>query len=172
MVNAAPWAMEPPGRVVGIWLARLTTPFCPIPGWARLNGEQHRRAEKVDARPTPGGRGSEKVGGTRHFLRLSRYDRRSHECWVTLANSPGRSCGRGRGRSALVVIALALSICGISGVRGAVSVALDALHQGSRASLAGDLSIDTGDAISEKQYAALVTRCARMELSGRWSLSS
>jgi putative ABC transport system permease protein len=60
-----------------------------------------------------------------------------------------------RGRSALVVIALALSISGISGVRGAVSVALDALHQGSRASLAGDLSIDTGDAISEKQYAAL-----------------
>jgi putative ABC transport system permease protein len=60
-----------------------------------------------------------------------------------------------RGRSALMVIALALSISGISGVRGAVSVALDALHQGSRASLAGDLSIDTGDSISEKQYAAL-----------------
>jgi len=60
-----------------------------------------------------------------------------------------------RGRSLLVVIALALSISGISGVRGAVSVALDALHQGSRASLAGDLSIDTGDAISQKQYAAL-----------------
>ena len=60
-----------------------------------------------------------------------------------------------RGRSALVVIALALSISGISGVRGAVSVALNALHQGSRTSLAGDLSIDTGDAISEKQYAAL-----------------
>ena len=60
-----------------------------------------------------------------------------------------------RGRSALVAIALALSISGISGVRGAVSVALNALHQGSRASLAGDLSIDTGDAISEKQYAAL-----------------
>ena len=60
-----------------------------------------------------------------------------------------------RGRSALIVIALALSISGISGVRGAVSVALNALHQGSRASLAGDLSIDTGDAITEKQYAAL-----------------
>jgi putative ABC transport system permease protein len=60
-----------------------------------------------------------------------------------------------RGRSALVVIALALSISGISGVRGAVSVALNALHQGSRASLAGDLSVDTGDSISEKQYAAL-----------------
>ena len=56
------------------------------------------------------------------------------------------------GRSALVVIALALSISGISGVRGAVSVALDALHQGSRSSLAGDLSIDTGDAITDKQY--------------------
>ncbi len=60
-----------------------------------------------------------------------------------------------RGRSLLVVIALALSISGISGVRGAVSVALDALHQGSRASLAGDLSIDTGDVITEEQYAAL-----------------
>ena len=60
-----------------------------------------------------------------------------------------------RGRSALVVIALALSISGISGVRGAVGVALNALHQGSRTSLAGDLSVDTGDAISEKQYDAL-----------------
>jgi putative ABC transport system permease protein len=60
-----------------------------------------------------------------------------------------------RGRSALVVIALALSISGVSGVRGAVSVALNALHQGSRASLAGDLSADTGDAITDKQYAGL-----------------
>jgi len=60
-----------------------------------------------------------------------------------------------RGRSALVVIALALSISGISGVRGAVNVALNALRQGSRASLAGDLSIDTGDAITPKQYAGL-----------------
>src|SRR5580704_11514194 len=60
-----------------------------------------------------------------------------------------------RGRSALVVIALALSIAGISGVRGAVSAALRALEQGSRAPLAGDLSIDTGDGLTGKQYAAL-----------------
>jgi putative ABC transport system permease protein len=60
-----------------------------------------------------------------------------------------------RGVSILIVVALALSIAGISGVQSAVSVALDALHQGSRASLAGDLSIDTGDVITEKQYEAL-----------------
>ena len=46
MVNAAPRAMGPPGSVVGIWLARFTTPFCPIPGWAKmLNEEQHNRAQ-------------------------------------------------------------------------------------------------------------------------------
>jgi putative ABC transport system permease protein len=60
-----------------------------------------------------------------------------------------------RGRSALVVVALALSISGISGVRGAVNGALNALHQDSRASLAGDLSIDTGDSITAKLYAGL-----------------
>jgi hypothetical protein len=32
--------------VVGIWLARLTTPFCPIPGCARLNEEQQSRAQQ------------------------------------------------------------------------------------------------------------------------------
>lgn len=60
-----------------------------------------------------------------------------------------------RGRSALVVMALALSISGISGVRSAVTVALNGLRQGSREPLAGDLSIDTGDVITPQQYAAL-----------------
>ncbi|HTB15103.1 MAG TPA: FtsX-like permease family protein [Bryobacteraceae bacterium] len=74
----------------------------------------------------------------RHAVRLA---------WKNLRTRPARS--------ALVVVALALSISGVSGVRGAVRVALDALHQGSRTPLAGDLSIDTGDAVSAKQYAAL-----------------
>ena len=58
-------------------------------------------------------------------------------------------------RSALLVAALAVSIAGIGGLRGAVNSVLDALHQGSRASLGGDVSIETGDAIGEEQFEAL-----------------
>jgi ABC-type lipoprotein release transport system permease subunit len=67
-----------------------------------------------------------------------------------------------RGRSALVVIALALSIAGISGVRGAVTAALDALHQGSRASL------ETRSLRSSTRHWTL---CAKRESNGRWSRS-
>ena len=58
-------------------------------------------------------------------------------------------------RSILLVIALALSISGIAGVRAATDAALGALHQGSRASLAADVAIDTGEAMSDEQIAAL-----------------
>jgi putative ABC transport system permease protein len=59
------------------------------------------------------------------------------------------------GTSALLILALAVSISGVSGVRGAVSAGLDALHQGSRAPLGGDVCVDTGDVITEEQYAGL-----------------
>jgi putative ABC transport system permease protein len=61
----------------------------------------------------------------------------------------------GRGRSMLLILALAISISGISGVRGAVSAGLEALQQGSRAPLGGDVCVDTGDVITEEQYAGL-----------------
>ena len=60
-----------------------------------------------------------------------------------------------RGRSALLVVSLAVSVSGVSGVRGAVSAGLEALHQGSRAPLGGDVCVDTGDVITEEQYAGL-----------------
>jgi putative ABC transport system permease protein len=60
-----------------------------------------------------------------------------------------------RGRSALLLLALAVSISGVSGVRGAVSVGLEALHRGSRAPLGGDVCVDTGEVITEEQYAGL-----------------
>jgi putative ABC transport system permease protein len=58
-------------------------------------------------------------------------------------------------RSAALVIALALSIAGISGVRGATNIASAALHSGSRASLAGDVCVDTNEFLTQRQIRGL-----------------
>lgn len=57
--------------------------------------------------------------------------------------------------SVALVIALALSIAGISGVRGATDIASEALHSGSRATLAGDVCVDTNEFLSERQINGL-----------------
>jgi putative ABC transport system permease protein len=58
-------------------------------------------------------------------------------------------------KSAALVIALAISVAGISGVRGAAKIASDALHSGSRASLAGDVCVDMNEFLTERQVNAL-----------------
>jgi putative ABC transport system permease protein len=58
-------------------------------------------------------------------------------------------------RSAALVIALALSIAGLSGVRGATNIASEALHRGSRATLGGDVCVDTNEFLTQRQIKGL-----------------
>jgi putative ABC transport system permease protein len=58
-------------------------------------------------------------------------------------------------RSAALTIALALSIAGIGGVRGATNIATEALHSGSRATLAGDISVETSQFLTQRQMDGL-----------------
>ena len=58
-------------------------------------------------------------------------------------------------RSAALVIALAMSIAGLSGVRGATHIASEALHSGSRATLGGDVCVDTSEFLTERQIRGL-----------------
>jgi putative ABC transport system permease protein len=58
-------------------------------------------------------------------------------------------------RTAALVIALALSIAGLSGVRGATKIASEALHSGSRATLGGDVCVDTNEFLTQRQIKGL-----------------
>lgn len=60
-----------------------------------------------------------------------------------------------KGKSAVLALALALSVSGVSGVRGAADAVLGALHQGSRASLGGDFCADTAEPLSDLQLTEL-----------------
>jgi putative ABC transport system permease protein len=67
-------------------------------------------------------------------------------------------------RSAALVIALALSIAGLGGVRGATNIASEALHSGSRATLGGDVCVDTNEFLTERQIRGLnALRAKRVE---------
>ena len=66
-----------------------------------------------------------------------------------------RDLRNARTRSLFVVAALAISIASVSGVHGTAEAARQSLRADSRAWLAGDLSIDTRDPITQNQTAAL-----------------
>jgi putative ABC transport system permease protein len=125
--------------VGGIWLARFEIPFCPMAGCAMRLTEAQHSSKQQGVRDTP--------PAYRAIIVVRTMPLVGKLAWKDLSARPARS--------ALLVASLAVSIAGIGGVRGAVNSVLDALHEGSRASLGGDVSVETGDVIGEEQFEAL-----------------
>ncbi|MEO8027346.1 MAG: FtsX-like permease family protein, partial [Bryobacteraceae bacterium] len=80
-------------------------------------------------------------------MRVGRFPRTVAKlAWRDLRSSPSRAI--------FLLIALAVSIANVGGVRGAARVARETLHDDSRAWLAGDVSVTTGEALDDAQREA------------------
>lgn len=73
----------------------------------------------------------------------------------TAAKWAWRDLHRSRSRSVFLLLAMAVSVASISGVRSAANIARAALHRDSRAWLAGDLAVTTGEPLDDQQIATL-----------------